>query len=70
MVFRAGYITRRAVHLYLSNIYVYYTLYIQGYLEEKLALESVKKLIKKTKGIIEESMKMIEFVDNLVCEIL
>jgi hypothetical protein len=70
MVFRAGYIARRAVHLYLSNIYVYYTLYIQGYLEEKLALESVKKLIKKTKGIIEESMKMIEFVDNLVCEIL
>jgi hypothetical protein len=42
-------------------------MYIQGYLERKLALESVKKLIKKTKGIIEDKMKKIEFVDSLVC---
>ena len=40
---------------------------IQGYLEHKLALESIKKLIKKTKGIIEDNMKKIEFVDSLVC---
>ena len=40
---------------------------MQGYLEEKLALESVKKLIKKTKGIIENNMKTIEVVDSLVC---
>ncbi|CAB3981485.1 BAG family molecular chaperone regulator 1 [Paramuricea clavata] len=42
----------------------------QGYLEEKLALESVNKLIKKTKGIIEENMKMIEFVDSLEIGVL
>ncbi len=43
------------------------SMYIQGYLEEKLALESVQKLIKKTKGIIENNMKSIELVDSLVC---
>ena len=42
----------------------------QGYLEHKLALESVKKLIKKTKGIIEDNMKKIEFVDSLDVNIL
>lgn len=44
-------------------------IYTQGYLEKKLAVESVKKLIKKTKGIIEENMKKIEFVDSLVSDV-
>ena len=35
-------------------------MYTQGY------LENVQKLIKKTKGIIEENMRKIEFVDSLV----
>ncbi|XP_046851967.1 uncharacterized protein LOC124445302 [Xenia sp. Carnegie-2017] len=37
----------------------------KGYLEEKLAEQSVKKLIKKVTGIIEENMKKIEYVDTL-----
>ena len=35
-------------------------------MEEKLAEQSVKKLIKKVTGIIEENMKKIEYVDTLV----
>ncbi|XP_028400656.1 centromere-associated protein E-like isoform X2 [Dendronephthya gigantea] len=42
----------------------------QGYLDEKFTLESIKKLIKKTKGIIEENMKRIEFVDSLEVDVL